>query len=359
MKWKQFLQAVLFIILFFCILIPLTYIIRTNGEVKDRFVGFYAEKKNTIDVITIGSSPVFPGVSAPQMWGEYGFTMYPLSTHMQRPKAATYLIKEAEKTQNPKLYIFELRQYTMPESAMLENPAHTRGVTDNLKYSWNRVQAINALIEDKSERHYYYFDIFKYHSNWKTLVLPSQLRTLFYEYPDDLKGFVINDNIIPNEAEDYSDITTVTPIPEEEEVYLRELLSYLKENNMEAFFYVSPYKYKEVPTQKEMFNYMEQIIAEYGYETINMNDNKWNTGINFETDFCDLGDHTNSMGAEKCSAFLGQYIKDNYELEDKRGLEEYKSWDKAYELYQAELKKAKDKIQMRLRLEHYSTLGEE
>ncbi len=45
--------------------------------------------------------------------------------------------------------------------------AYARGVTDNLKYSLNRVYTINRLVTAKEDRYTYYFDIFKYHSNWK------------------------------------------------------------------------------------------------------------------------------------------------------------------------------------------------
>ena len=57
MKKKEWIKTIVFIAGFFLILIPLTYMIRTNGDIKDIFVGFYAEKKDTIDVVMIGSSP--------------------------------------------------------------------------------------------------------------------------------------------------------------------------------------------------------------------------------------------------------------------------------------------------------------
>lgn len=59
--------------------------------------------------------------------------------------------------------------FSMPDEEWEDTMIFTRGVTDNLKYSKNRVDAINALVSDRSERYTYYFDIFKYHSNWKTL----------------------------------------------------------------------------------------------------------------------------------------------------------------------------------------------
>lgn len=50
---KQALKAVVFLAVFLWLLVTVTYIIRTNGDVKDRFTGFYAEKENTIDAILV------------------------------------------------------------------------------------------------------------------------------------------------------------------------------------------------------------------------------------------------------------------------------------------------------------------
>jgi len=56
MTKKQALKAVVFLAVFLWLLVTVTYIIRTNGDVKDRFTGFYAEKENTIDAILVGST---------------------------------------------------------------------------------------------------------------------------------------------------------------------------------------------------------------------------------------------------------------------------------------------------------------
>ena len=53
MTKKQALKAVVFLAVFLWLLVTVTYIIRTNGDVKDRFTGFYAEKENTIDAILV------------------------------------------------------------------------------------------------------------------------------------------------------------------------------------------------------------------------------------------------------------------------------------------------------------------
>ena len=95
----------------------------------------YAEKENTIDAILVGSSPVYPYYSAPALYGKSGIAAYPLSTNNQRPKAIKYLLKEAQKTQDPSLFIIEMRMFSMPDEEWEDTMIFTRGVTDNLKYS--------------------------------------------------------------------------------------------------------------------------------------------------------------------------------------------------------------------------------
>lgn len=111
--------------------------------------------------------------------------MYPLSSNVQRPAAMRYLVEEAEKTQSPSLYIFEMRMFTMEEKGLMDNMAYTRGVTDNLRYSPLRVKAIRGLVpeDDEEGRLSYYFDIMKYHTNWKMLVLLGVGKHVLFQQP--------------------------------------------------------------------------------------------------------------------------------------------------------------------------------
>lgn len=347
MTRKQTVQSIIFIAIFLYILITVTYIIRTNGDVKDRFTGFYAEPENTIDVVMIGSSPVYPYYATPQMWGEYGITAYPISSNLQRPVAATYMVEEVRKTQSPALYVFEMRMYTARDTDLTNNMAYTRGVTDNMKYSWNRVKTINAMVDDVSERYTYYFDIFKYHSNWKTIVLPEQLASFRYERLDEQKGYVMTDEVGPCEAVDTSHITGKLAMPKKQEESLYLLLDYLKEHELQALFILSPTVMEE--EKQMMYNYMEELIADYGYVFLNMNDYNDEIGLDYATDFSDYGGHTNALGAEKCTAFLAEYIADNYALRDKRKDGGYETWDASYEQWRQKLEEAKATIAERIK----------
>lgn len=357
MTRKQFIQSIVFIGIFLLALVPVSYIVRTNGDVKDRFSGFYAEKDNTLDIIMIGSSPVFPYYSAPMLWGETGITAYPLSSNVQRPAAMKYLVKEAEKTQSPSLYIFEMRMYTMEDEGLSENMAYTRGVTDNLKYSMNRVETIRALVPETEDRLGYYIDLFKYHTNWKMFAFASEWRNWRYEKENELKGFQFKDEVGPTARPEAGGMEGELAIPPEQEAYLRDLLAYLQENKMQALFIVSPYG--ESLEDQQMYNYMERIVEEAGYRFLNMNNYYDEIGIVFEEDFADYASHTNAVGAEKCTAFLEKYLLENYSFTDKRGNSSYSSWDKAYDLWLVKNKEAGEIIAKHIADEDYAVIEEE
>lgn len=355
---KTALQVIGFIVIFLLLLLPVSYMVRTNGDVKDRFAGFYAEKKDTLDIVMIGSSPVFPYYAAPKLWGESGIAMYPLSSNVQRPVAMKYLVKEAEKTQSPDLYIFEMRMFTMEDAGLRENMAYTRGVTDNLRYSALRNETIRAMVPEDAEegRLSFYLDIMKYHTNWKMLALPSEWANMTYHNPHPLKGYTFKDEVGPLPMPDCGGMEGTKPIPAEQEAYLRDLLDYLQQDGHDALFIVSPYG--ESVEDQQMYNYMEEIVTAAGYRFLNMNNYYEEIGIIYEEDFADYGSHTNAVGAEKCTDFLRAYLQTHYEFTDKRGDAAYASWDAAYTRWQSEMETARQTIAERIENEDYAVIEE-
>jgi hypothetical protein len=219
-----------------------SYIVRPQSEMKERFAGFYAEPKDTINVIVIGSSPVQPLFAAPLIWGEYGITLYPLSTNSQPTTGIKYLIKEGQKRQSDCLYVIDASMFMVEPESLLTEP-NIRNLTDNMKYSSNRIQAINAMVSDPSQRLDYYFDISKYHSvitKSEELGLDS-LEYFDFTVPSDCKGYFFVDAVEPFDTVDVSGIVDTKPIPEASEEILKDLLSYIDAEELDAMFVISPY----------------------------------------------------------------------------------------------------------------------
>ncbi|MDD6203105.1 MAG: SGNH/GDSL hydrolase family protein [Lachnospiraceae bacterium] len=327
MKRKKAVKIILFISIFLILLTGVSYIVRTNGNAKNRFAGFYAEPKDSIDVLMFGASPVGTSFSAGYMWGEYGFTSYPLSTNTQRPKAIRYLLEEAYKYQNPEVVVIDVRMFTYEDEEMAEDEAHIREVTDNMRYSLQRIKTINALTEKMDNVYTFYFDIFKFHSNWKMLFLPEELAKFAYCKKDLHKGFEHPETIMKHDTPPLVKTNEQISIPPEQENYLRTLLQYLKEQNQQALFVVTP----SVDTKEyhEKMNYMENIVRSEGFQFLNMNEYYEEMQFDFSTDLMD-GVHTNTLGARKASNLLGEYLQQNYSLTDRRDAKGYDAWNESY-----------------------------
>ena len=332
MNRKEACKAISFILIFLLLLTGVSYIVRTNGDVKDRFTGFYAEKKDSIDVLMCGGSTIATSFSPGYMWGEYGFTSYPISSNTQRPKAIKYLLEEAYKYQSPEVVVVELRMFTYEDEVLKEDEPHIREVTDNMRYSLHRLKAVRDLtdgVDTFEDKLSYYFDIIKYHSIWAMFFSSDEWQKIDYSKADLHKGFEHPEEIYfhSEEYNQYIPTEDRIAIPKEQEEELHELMAFLKEHNQKAMFVVTPCIYgTEYYAQ---MNYMKDIVEAEGFSYLNVHD-----GVDYEcaTDYLD-GGHSNILGAKKCSELLGATISEIFSLADKRGQEGFESWDEAYKAF--------------------------
>ena len=333
MNCKEACKAISFILIFLLLLTGVSYIVRTNGDIKDRFAGFYAEEKNSIDVLMFGGSTIATSFSPGYMWGEYGFTSYPLSSNTQRPKAIRYLLEEAYKYQSPELVVIELRMFTYEDEKLKVDEPHIREVTDNMRYSLHRIKTVSEMtdgVESLEDKLSYYFDIIKYHSNWAMFFQPEELQKVDYSKADLHKGFEHPEKILYHDEEYDRYISTEErlAIPKEQEVELHNLIAFLKENNQEALFVVTPCIYgTEYYAQ---MNYMKDIVEQEGFAYLNVHDY---VDYVCAIDYLD-GGHSNILGAKKCSDLLGKIISREYDLTDKRSQDGFASWDESFNAFE-------------------------
>ena len=108
---------------------------------RQTFKAFYSETDNTIDVAYLGTSAANRFFINPKAYHDSGISSFTMATMGMPLFFVPTLMDEIEKTQDPELYIIELR-WTLKKRDMLTD-AHIRRVTDNLKYSDNKLKAID------------------------------------------------------------------------------------------------------------------------------------------------------------------------------------------------------------------------
>ncbi|MCQ2552711.1 MAG: hypothetical protein MJ150_00195 [Clostridia bacterium] len=328
----KLIKAIAFLVILVMLFISCSYILRPADDRRDNYANFYNEPKNTIDVVFVGSSPIYPYFAPTWLWHEYGFTSSMLSSSIQPPDAMLPLIKDAMKTQSPKLLVLELRLFVHDADAFHTeaNEFWNRTTVDNMKYSLNRASYVLSFAKQRTEGGPVledFVDVVRYHGNWKTLT-KENFAYYNFEKNSSIKGYWFNPNI---EVQDYTPVTDINEVGEIyplRETQLREICLYCQENKVQPLFLFTPHTTK--PDQKLMYNRMTEIVNEYGFEVLNMNNHLDEIGIDFKEDFYN-GGHVNTHGSTKVMKYFGEYLKNNYpEVFTTHDDKTSKNWDDDY-----------------------------
>lgn len=324
---KRLIGTVCFLLILVLLIGSLTYITR-NKYGAEMVHPYYDEAENSLDVVFVGSSHVMCSVYPMELYHEYGITSYNCtSTGLLQPQVH-YLTVEALRTQAPKVLVLDVSG-VMYENAKIGSPEYAHTLLDNMKWSLNKIAAINDLIETPSDRLEYYFPLLKFHTRWKEL-LPQD----FEPINGVSKGAYISDSVLADPppiqlvAEDYTE-----PLSAYAEAYLRKTLDYCRDQDIPVLLFNPPTLLDGTVQGKH--NAVYAIAEEYGLPYLNLMYHLDDIGFDCTTDFRDTG-HCNRAGAEKVTAYLGNYLKEHYTLPDRRSDPAYASaWDTAYARYAA------------------------
>ncbi len=326
----------------------LSYFMRPVTDSRKNICGFYAEEANTLDVVYVGGSVCYYYYQPLRSFHDYGFTSYDFGTDALQPQVVKYEIKEIYKTQSPQLLIIDLtpflygtRQSSVEDVINMERVAPFRNVSDNMKYSLNRFEMIEECAPSSEEKWTYHFDLSKYHSllsqfadgdNYQYILNEKKLITKGFAYHDETRYVSLD---VPQNKDE------ITAVDERLEIILGDLLAFLKENNQETLFVVTPSgDYAEHVGE---YNYMKQMILEKGFDYLCIMDCLDEVGLDGERGFRD-NEHVNLLGADKYSIYLGEYLNNHYELPDKRNDDKYSSWNEDYETWNAQMEQIREYI---------------
>jgi hypothetical protein len=327
-KLDYFIMAKIFGFIF----IISALLVFTGKIVRAKFIGdsttivngFYAEKKNDIDVIIIGSSNGFCTVDPVTLYDEYGIAAYDFCSSSQQMNMSLLYLKEALKRQSPRLIALEVN-YLVGDTLDYENEAALRWGFTDIPLSLNKLKCIyNVEGGLNADFFSYVFPIFRYHGRW------NELSKIDYTYfcsdkTSYSKGYFESCAVSETPVNLYGyDCEGDVFVDERNISYLDEILDICNKNNIKLMLFKSPrenwYKYET--------SAVEKLAAERNIEFVDYNKIYYNGGIELDTstDFRDYK-HLNDYGAKKVTLHLGEFIKANYDIPDRRGEEIVNSWD--------------------------------
>ena len=307
---------------------------RSEDMAKERFNSFYSQPENSLDAVIIGSSSVDRYWIPSLAYQNYGIAVYGLSSGNQPAVFAKYLIKEVEKTQDVDVYLIDIRG--MIRSSGSTKELDVRRVTDNLRMSPNRYNAVKAALDYleqgettkvNTDDRSYYIPQLKYYPELKEKGLIKEYIAEPRPESEFLGYFAYNSSTYKKSKQKPTATTSkTTEIAEANQEVLNDLLDYCDTLDAEVLFITSPQKVSKDRQQK--YNYVFKVIEDRGYETINFNTSKMYKKLkwDFKNDLYNSG-HANIWGAVKYTNYLGKYLQEKYELPDHRGYDSNKYTD--------------------------------
>ena len=332
------IQVIIFCFIFFGSFVMISDILRSKVHINDTISTFYKERRDSIDVIFVGSSHAFSSFSPMELWNEYGITSYNLSTGCQSIPCSYYLVKEAIRTQHPKIVVLETyAAYYMTDYI---STARVHQVVDCIPLNSTKYEVLTEYLNDTlsiDERVEYVFPIILYHSRWKELELRDIKPKRKY-----LRGFYTQLHISKQQK--------MEPIEEELDVYdknityIEKIIKLCEEENVKLVMCQTPItnnkNYEKICGRMKT---IEKYALEHDITYINYDKLSNEIKLDYNIDFAD-SKHLNIIGAAKTTSHMGDYLVTHYDVPDHRREYEYDNWNKDYVVYEKFISKKRKEM---------------
>jgi len=332
-KTVKLIFRILAVLIAFCLLTMLFMPKYIEKNADGRITAEFYREKTNIDVIITGSSTVQAGVSPMVLYRDYGITAYDRSNSSQVMAISYAMIADAIKQNKPELVVCDVGFIYQPDDYVDEGAS--RKSLDALKWSKAKSDCIKAVMDPTENYLDYVFPILRFHSRWNDLSI------------EDFKYWIYKPDVTYNgqllQFDQESNIEINAHMLDEEYAasdrnmcYLQKIIDICRENDVQLMLMKLPH------IQGNWSNKLdEQIINiadENGIIYKNFLDEYDSFGFEELAEFAD-GQHMNSLGAEKFTKVLGEYIIENYSISDRRNDPDISNaFDKKLEKYEYAMK---------------------
>ncbi len=285
----------------------------------------YAQEKDSIDVLCIGSSHIGINLDVAQLWKDYGIAAFNLWSASQAFWNTYYDLREVYKTQSPAVVVIEMRSiYSMDEYN--DDRSQTMS-TLGMKFNLNRLKAV-TVTAPKEKWLSLFFGLPVYHTRYSELTAED---FDYYPWNGDLvydKGgsvrYGYGEEVSYNDA-DREAITEKAQLMDKQVYWLSKCIEICQKNGSEVVLLKTSDTYAFRIYGQKFFNAAADLADEYGVPFINCNAMDEELGITYRDYWTD--GHLNTSGARKTAAWLGGWMKEQYDIPDRRGDAAYESWD--------------------------------
>ena len=286
-------------------------------------MNLYAQPEESIDVLTVGTSLAYAGINTNVLWSEYGIAAYNLCSAEQPFWVSYYTIREALKTQRPKVILLDAKPavYTRDYSKRGRTILSTYGI----RGVENRIGAMLACVERPSDALGYILGLPEVHSNYtrvegRDFILPPDNGGRGVNW----KGYIELDEVNRHQRPSFVWTDIKRNMNEREEEYARKIFEMVQAQGIELILIGMPNP--DYAHDHMYYNALWSIAQEYGIRCINYNHPSLRYGLRYSSDFADW-QHLNVKGSMTFSRQLATDLIKQLDLPDRRGDARYESYD--------------------------------
>ena len=296
---------ILLVVLCFSLLTPVFQKKSTEGawNYTTKVNGFRNLDENSLDMIVFGSSHAYCSF-VPSVLSEHGISSYVLATQQQPSYISYHYMKEALKTQKPKVIVYET--FMIRSSEYVPDDSVIYDAANQLPLSVNKLEMLRAATKGKKagEKLPFYLTLLKYHNRYGDLTDED-----FYYDPsadsDEYSGYVYLESAKPVEAITLENPDETWAICDRDLEYLGKMAKLCEENGIKFVLAYAPYVVGDdsIGDLNAIAEYAEknEISFYNGYKEFD------SLTLDLETVFYGTN-HLNYSGATKFSHAFAKYI---------------------------------------------------
>lgn len=287
---------------------------------------FLSLERNTVDLLCVGSSHAYTSCNTEVYWNDFGIPAFCITGPGQPVSSSYYYLKEAFKTQKPKVVLLEASGLYIPfdddEYRSINNVAW-------MPYSHNRAQMLYNVVDTKY-RDGLEWNLFSFHGRWDELS-DRDFQYVLSNYRPKTKGFNPWYNY-----EDYTDTLTVwdTEYQVEPDIkcieYADKIISLCDDNDATLVVYLSVHDFDK--NGYGQINWYRKYFNNQHIEMIDGVQLSRELEIDPNVDMCN--NHIAYTGAVKLSRYIGNYLAERQYVADRRGEEGYEAWEEWSHYYE-------------------------
>ena len=323
---KQTVKAVIKLFLFFTtaffcligfnttVLNPKYYEENSAWPTTSTYRQFYRMKRNSIDVLFLGSSVCVNAFIPQQLYDTYHIRSYNLGSEQQSPFLSYYWLKEALRFQHPEAVVFEpLFLFSLhPENPINTVESITRKCLDPMRLSTVKAEAIKDLCTlDKTQKELsYYFTNIRFHTRWKSVTRadfrPEYVSTAPLKgYSDSYDNISRRDNYVPFEEKNINRVSSMTDLMK---IYLDKIRDLCDKNGIDLILVSTPNIINDIVINEEIHISLKEYADLNHLKYFNLGEKYHYEQMNIVSPKEIANGHANVWGAIKITDYIGKIL---------------------------------------------------